>query len=467
MNLTRYFFVLAVLLGITLGGCATVLPEKSLPDRLEYTETIKNQYHADHQWWKGYNDPKLNRLVELALANNIEFAQTALTLKTAMYQAKLSQLDLFPTLSGSAGAATGRNLYENDSFSQTFSGELGLSYEADVWGKIRDLADAALLEYQATALDRETVRLALVNSVVDVYYNLAYLDGAIAATLKNLENYKEMAAIIHVQYANGKTDVIESLQISQSILSTENSLITYRTQMKENEQTLRNLLNLKPSDSLDEVWPDLMTVTSLDVDLDVPMAVLAERPDLKASETRLQKAFKNFSAEQKSWYPSVSLGGYLRSSADKFGDTLEFPLLGGSLSVNLPFLSWNTVKTRVNISKTEYESALLDFESAITTALNEVAYYYDAYLGSKQTASNTREKYAADTKVRDWYDIRYKSGRVELKDLLESINTVNSSWMDMLSIRYQCIRYENMIYKAMAGRYEAVEDDSTAMFSVE
>lgn len=438
-------------------GCAGVqYQDDPLPVQLNYTEDVAANYIADANWWRAYNDIQLNLLVEKALTNNIDLAQSALTMQRAMYQANLSELDLFPTLAGETGASTGRDLYRHDTFSdnRNFSGELSLKYELDLWGKLRNYADADAFEFQATYFDMESVRLALINSVVDVYFNLAYLNGAVNATADSLTNYRQMQTITNAKYTGGKTDVLESLQILQTIKNYENDLLTYQTQIKDNEQVLRNLLNLKPNDRLEIHYPDMLTVMPLAVDLDVPLAVLANRPDLKASELRLQKAFKNLEAQNKSWYPSVTLKTVISSSDDNLGNTLDFPVILGSVSISLPFLSWNTVQTNINISQTDYESARLDFESAINTALNEVAYYYAAYVNSAAVLSNTRTKYVADIQIMELYDNRYNSGKVEFKDLLDSMNTVNSSQLALLSENYQLIKYENMIYKAMAGRVQ-------------
>lgn len=450
----------AALCLLALTGCAAnVKTVEPLSRQLNYTPAVAQAYTVDSEWWKAHNDGELNRVVDLALTNNIDLAQSALTMQKAMYQANLSELDLFPTLSSSGLASASRATYRSDEFSnnRSFSGELGLSYELDLWGKIRDNADASAFTYKATIYDLESTRLALINSVVDVYYNLAYLHAAVTATEENLTNYRQMEGIVNAKYTNGKTDALESLQMSQTIITYENDLVDYRTQIKDNEQTLRNLLNLKPEDALNVNWPDMLAVTPLEVDLDVPMAVLAERPDLKASEAYLSSAFKSLEAQNKSWYPTVSLKTALSSDADKIENTLDFPILMGSVSVNLPFLSWNTVKNNIKISETDYESARLNFESAINTALNEVAYYYYAYSNSRQLFANTSEKYDADVKIQALYDSRHQNGKVELKDLLDSINTVNSSRISLINENYQLIKYENMLYKTLAGRYTTSE----------
>jgi NodT family efflux transporter outer membrane factor (OMF) lipoprotein len=440
---------------IVLTACSAVThDENTLVNLVGYADNATDNFTVDADWWKAYNDAELNKLVDLALANNIDYAQSAINIDLALYQANLAGLDLYPTLSGSLGASANKDLTGSESFNKSFSGELGLNYELDLYGKIRDSQDIQQLEYEATIFDRETARLTLINSVVDVYFNLTYLEAAQIIAEANLTNTKALYDIVNAKYIYGKSDSSELLQAEQALISADDNLISIEDQIKSAEQSLRNLLNIQPADLLDPQYADIMTVTPIGVNLDVPLAVLAERPDLKAGELRLLRSFKNVNIQTKGWYPSVSLRSSLGSSADNIGETFNFPMFGLGLSVNLPFLSWNTVRTNVKISEKEYESALLGFEGTVNTALNEVAYYYYAYETSRLLSTNSLKTYEKDKQLTAYYDVRYRSGKIELSELLNAINNERNSQRNLLNNIYQMIKYENMTYKAMAGRYE-------------
>ncbi|WP_392564916.1 TolC family protein [Orbus wheelerorum] len=450
---------LVLLCSFILVGCSnSSYQQNSLTSQLSYTPQVANDYLVDQKWWQAYQDPQLDKLIEQGLANNIDLAQSLLTMQKAMYEANLSKVDLYPTLSGDLGATTSRNTYKHDSFNKnrSFSGELSLSYELDVLQKLHDSADANVAKYQASQFDVDNVRLTLINSIIDVYYNLAYLNAAITATQSSLTNYQQMNNVTSAKYYKGKTDELDLLQIVQSIKSDENSLLTYQTQLKENEQTLRNLLNLKPSDQLNLNYPDMTMIKPLAVDLDIPLSVLANRPDLKASELRLEAAFKDLAAQNKSWYPAITLKTAISSSDNNIGNTFDFPVLLGSISISLPFLDWDRVSNNIHISETDYQTAQLNFENSINTALNEVAYYYQAYNNNRIILDNSQQQFTANVKIMQLYDKRYQSGKSEFKDYLDSINTVNSSKINLINEHYQLIKDENMVFKAMAGRYHNI-----------
>ena len=172
------FNILLFTTTLLVSGCATVSPYPSdTADELNYTREVREKYKANADWWKEYGSSELNRLVDLALANNPDYLKAAININKELYNLNLTTADLFPTLSGNLNTSSQRRIDTGDNFSNSFSGEAGLSYELDLYGKIRKLQSAQEFEYQATIMDKETARLSLINSVVDLYFNLEYLQN--------------------------------------------------------------------------------------------------------------------------------------------------------------------------------------------------------------------------------------------------------------------------------------------------
>ena len=165
---------------------------------------------------------------------------------------------------------------------------------------------------------------------------------------------------------------------------------------------------------------------NLGVNMGVPLSVLAKRPDLQASQYRLEKSFKNLEAENKNWYPSISLNGALGSSSNKARTTFDFPFVLGSVSIDLPFLDWNRVKNNIKISEADYQLALVDFHDTLNQAVNEVGYYYTAYAKALNSYDNTEQNYLNAIEITKYYQTRYNSGKIEFKDYLEAIHKQNS-----------------------------------------
>lgn len=444
--------LLALLLG--LAGCVSDKhPPENLSWELGYTNSVRQQYAVDGKWWSQYNNANINRLVNTALANNPDYIKAAININKELYNLNLRTSDLFPTLSGELGASSQRAAFKSDHSANNFSGELGLSYEADLYGKIRDARTAQEFEYKATVMDRETAKLSLVYSVIDLYFNLEYLNNSMNLTRENINFYHKVESITQAKHTSGKIDGLELAQARQNLLSEQRRLLEIETQFREMEQSLRNILMIGPGQDLGIRYSNILNQRVLNVNVDVPLAVLANRPDLNASQYRLEKAFKNLEAEEKNWYPGLSVRGAMSSSSNKAARTFDVPYAFGSISVSLPFLDWNRVKNNIRISEADYQISLVDFLDALNQALNEVAYYYFAYQKSVQIFNNTQQNINKAAEITAYYKIRYDSGKAEFKDYLEALNTENSLRKDLVQQKYQIIKYENYVYKAMAGRY--------------
>ncbi|WP_032092712.1 toxin/drug exporter TdeA [Necropsobacter rosorum] len=444
----------AVTLSTVLIGCANIDDsyKASQLDFQQYEELTK-QYNIQENWWTLYRDPQLNRLVEQALANNKDLAKAAISVNSALYNANLVGADLVPSFSGSTTSSAQKNIKTGGNSTIVHKGALEVSYTLDLWRRLADAASAAEWTYAATAQDLENTRVSLINSVIVTYYQLAYLNDAIAVTNQTIDYYAQINRIMQNKLTQGVADSASTDQAQQSVLTARNTLISYQTQKKTAEQTLRNLLNLKPNDVLQVNYPHIMEVKNVGVNLNVPLSTIANRPDVKGYQYRLNSAFKDAKAMQKSWFPTVTLGGSLGSSGDKVNNAFNTPLAGGTLGISLPFLSWNTVKWNVKISEAAYETALVNFEQSITSALNDVDTNYFAYNQARQNLSNLQQTHDYNVRITQYYRNRYNAGISELKDWLNAANTEKSSQLSILNAKYSLIQSENAVYSSMGGYY--------------
>ena len=456
-------FAFTLIAAITLSACSNMSSDGSLQKvqlNFQQYQEITKQFQINEQWWKGYQDAELNRLVEMALANNIDLAKSAIAMNKALYNANLVGADLVPSFSGEgqssvskgAGSASTNSVSTGTS---TTSHQLGfnLSYTLDLWRRLADTASASEWEYKATEEDLKATRLSLINSVISSYYNLAYYQDAVKMAEENVKSYEQITRILTNKLNVGSIDQLSVAQAQQSTLSAQNTLINLKSAQKTAEQTLRNLLNLKPNEPLAVRYPSLLAVKLQDIDLNVPVSAIANRPDITASLHRLQSAFKSLTATEKSWFPTITLGGSLSSSAAKADRVADNQVLGGSLSFNLPFLDWYTVKNNIKLSEESYNLAKLNYEQTLTSALNEIDTYYYAYQQSKAGFSNLQKKYDYDKRISGYYKNRYDQGISELSDWLSALNTERSSALSLLENKYNIIKTENAVYQAMAGKY--------------
>lgn len=435
---------------LLVSGCAT--RDYQIPPQGILSENqIQENFTIDREWWKQYHDPSLNKLVDMALERNIDLARSTITVNKALYQARQFGADLVPTFSGS-GDASSRTALDSGTATRSFNASFGLAYELDLWGRLRDSTSAQVWEYHATEQDREATKLALINSLVNTWYSMAYTSRALELSRESLGYYERLLRIMQEKFQSGQTDGLDPAQTEQSLLAQKTTVLTLEEDLRAEKQTLRDLLNLRPEEEPDLPLPDLLAVKVPTVDLNVPVAALGARPDVNAAEFRLLSSFRNQSAARADLFPSLSIGGTLGAAASSGSDLFQSSFINGLISLNLPFLDWNRVKWNVKIAEAEFEDAKLSFQRSITTALNEVYRYYSSLDNAEQQFENIRKKYDTDLRVEAYRKARYEQGADELKDWLEALKALNDSRLSVLERKYGVISASNAIWQAMGGR---------------
>lgn len=436
---------------LSLSGCG-LYSTAELKEDIIPADRIAERFSLNREWWKLYEDPDLDGLVNIALERNIDLARSALAINKALYQANILGAELVPTFSADTSAQSTRDLNSGGS-QRSFQSQLEISYELDLWQKLRNAASAQEWEYAATIEDRNAARLALISSVADTYFELRYLNEAIGATKASIARYERLFFLTREKYLLGKVAKIEPLQAEQSLLSARGNLASLQTEKSVAEQTLRDLLNLRPGEEPAIAAQGLLSAKSVEINLDVPVSALSERPDISAAEARLQSAFKSLQSEKASWYPTVTVGAAVGASSDHASSYFDVPFLLGTVKVAFPFLQWNTLRWNIKISEADFETARLDFIESVTTALNEVSAAYASVLNAREQLDSILAKHEKDLQISEYYRNRYDVGSAEFKDYLEALNTEDSSLISALNAKYALIRYENLVYKAMGGRY--------------
>lgn len=444
--------IILIALGVILGSCSNLKKDyQNIDSEIKTYKELSKNYNIDSRWWESYGDEQLNNLIELGLKNNSDLAKAAININKALYQAKIIGSDLVPEFSGNLSSSASKNIESGGNSNIDHSGSFNISYEVDLWQRLRDMKDAQEWEYKATIEDYEKTKLTLINSIIDSYFSIIYLENYIEINKNMSKNYSDIEKIVDNKLRYGTVDILDKKQAEREVIRSNNTLISYEKDKKEQESLLRNLLNFKPDDELKIEYRDILKVKNLRVNLDVPLNIVANRPDIKSYEYRLKNAFKDAVASEKQLYPNITISSALSSSSDKFNNTLKTPVALGSVSINLPFLNWNEIKWNIKISRAEYEEAKLNFQQGIVTALNEIDYNYFLYVKEQENYINLKNINEYDNEIAINYERKYENGKVELREWLLSLNDEASSRLNIINSKYQLIKIENTIYQSIGG----------------
>ena len=443
-----------ILAAFLLGGCAvTQINENYEQILLKDDANLTANFRLEREWWRGYNELALNELISLALKNNIDLAKSAIAVNKALAQAGVLQADLVPSFNANLGAETGKNIKTGGSWNESYKSGISLSYEIDLWRKLANSADAAMWEANATKYDLEAARLALVNSVVDAYFEAKYQKESINLYEKTLKNYEELEAIIKAKFELGKEEELSLKQVKSSVISAKNRILNASKSLDAAEKTLRNLLNVRPEFELN-LSGNLSDISPQGVNLNVPLYVIGARPDLQAAISRIKEALLGVKVSQKSFYPSITVGAGLGGSGDSASEGLKLNFLSGNIAINLPFLNYSKLKSKLKISELEFEAMKLNYAQTLTTALNEIDANYKNLQKDEAVLRNLNENLRNLSSISDIYKLKYDYGKTELKNYLEAQNSLLEGRIGALAQKYKILQDEIGIYKATAGKAE-------------
>ena len=443
-----------ILAALLLGGCAvTQINENYEQILLKEDANLTTNFRLEREWWRGYNEPRLNELISLALKNNIDLAKSAIAVNKALAQAGVLQADLVPSFNANLGAETGKNIKTGGSWNESYKSGISLSYEIDLWRKLANSADAAMWEANATKYDLEAARLALVNSIADAYFEAKYQKESINLYEKTLKNYEELEAIIKAKFELGKEEELSLKQVKSSVISAKNRILNAAKSLDAAEKTLRNLLNVRPEFELN-LSGNLSDISPQGVNLNVPLYVIGARPDLQAAISRIKEALLGVKVSEKNFYPSITVGAGLSGSGDSASEGLKLNFLSGNIAINLPFLNYSKLKSKLKISELEFEAMKLNYAQTLTTALNEIDANYKNLQKDEAVLRNLNENLRNLSSISDIYKFKYDYGKTELKNYLEAQNSLLEGRIGMLAQKYKILQDEIGIYKAAAGRAE-------------
>ena len=441
-----------ILAAFLLGGCAVTQINENY-EQILLKEDASADIKINREWWTGYGEARLNELIELALKNNIDLAKSAVAVNKALAQAGVLQADLVPSFNANLGAETGKNIKTGGSWSESYKSGISLSYEIDLWRKLANSADAAMWEANATKYDLQAARLALINSVADAYFEAKYQKESINLYEKTLKNYEELEAIIKAKFELGKEEELSLKQVKSSVISAKNRILNASKSLDEAEKTLRNLLNVRPEFDLN-LSGNFSDIQPQGVNLNVPIYVIGARPDLQAAISRIKEALLGVKVSEKNFYPSITVGAGLSGSGDSVSEGLKLNFLSGNIAINLPFLNYSKLKSKLKISELEFETMKLNYEQTLITALNEIDAGYKNLQKDEAVLRNLNENLRNLSSISDIYKLKYDYGKTELKNYLEAQNSLLEGRISLIAQKYKILQDEIGIYKAAAGKAE-------------
>jgi|SRR5882672_183872 len=456
-------------LAAALAACSSlgpdyVRPETDLPT--DWKDAPADGTRAqDAEWWKVYGDRVLDRLVAEALANNANLAVAVARVEEARAIVSVTAADQQPQVGASAErrrtqfsqraplpVPPGTSTRQSDT-----RVSLDVSYEIDLWGKLRNATKAARADLLATEAAQETVRVTLTADVARGYFALRSLDGQLAATRRAVASRGESLAMQKRRFEVGDISEFEYRQLEAELAADRAQVPPLEQQRAQQENALAVLLGRSPRAIYESTFDagsdsDDQTV-GIAVPSGIPSDLLMHRPDLVQAEQSLIAANARISVARAAYFPSISLTGYLGSESVALSDLFTGPAGIGqaALALGQPIYQGGRLEAQVKVASARERQALAQYQLAVQNAFREVRDALVAQLKARERLDAERDRAAALTIALRFARLRYENGlssQLEVLDAERNLLAAEQNRVDALRAQRAAIAD---LFKALGG----------------
>jgi multidrug efflux system outer membrane protein len=437
-------------------GPKTSRPETEIPDRFSVGSSIIDTSGEilSLKWFRFFGDSILVQLVDTALKNNYDLKVATARMEQARAIYGISRSYQYPAIDFSAGAQRNNpsNVPEVAGPINNFSGLAGVSWELDLWGKIRHSKRAALDEYLASAEAQKAVQCALVSDVASLYFRLRDADQKLGIARRTAESRRASLQILRDQYEKGYVAELDVLQVEQLLRDAEAAIPSFALQVSVSENALNVLMGRNPSvvarGLLNGKQPEAPPIPS-----GLPASLLENRPDVRYAEFRYLAESERVGVAVAERFPAVSLTGFLGVASPELSDFLTADAITWQVAGGLtgPLINFGRNKRRVEAQRKAAEIAMYEYRKTFLEALTEVedALRACSLLGDELTARESQV--IAARKALLLSQARYDNGYTSYLEVLDAQRSLFSSELAESTVQQQRLNAYVQLYKALGG----------------
>jgi multidrug efflux system outer membrane protein len=455
---------LVVMPALFLSGCLTVGPDYSRPNLAPpanyrfVQDTSQAATLSDLKWWEVFDDPALQDLIRAAIANNLDLQAAIARVDIARAQAGIAKAPLYPwvdgVVTGSVRKTAGDSTLNTDEIRGSASYGLQLSWEIDLFGRVRRQSEAAFALYLASEQGRRSVLVTLVGDVAAAYFRLRQLDLELDIARRTLAINDQTVTYFRNRLDGGVSNRLEVDRIVANRAATAAQIPQIEQDIATQENALSALLGRPPGPITRMVLgPDTQPPT---IPPGMPASLLERRPDVVGAEQRLVSANANVGAAKALFYPNISLTSFLGGIS---GDLTS--LLGRSGSawsvdpgVLQPIFQGGRIKRNYEAAQAQYAEALAQYRQSAINAYREVA---DALVTIQKLSAIRQEREVAVTSLQDASELardRYSSGLASYLEILNADQQLFTEQLLLAQTRGAELQARTDLYRALGGGWQ-------------
>lgn len=458
----------SVALLAALSGCS-LIPDyqrpqapvaASWPQGEAYAARDAEQRAAQLGWREFFRDPALQQLIDVALQNNRDLRVAALNVDAYRALYRVQRADLLPVVSADGAGTRTRmpgdlNMTGEPAISSQYSATFGVSWELDMFGRLRSLRDQALEEYFASEAAQRSTQISLIASVANAWLTLQADQALLQVTRDTLKTYEESFGLTQRSFDVGVASALELRQARSAVDSARVSIEQYTRLVAQD----RNALVLLLGQSIPAQLPTsegLARAQLAELPVGLPSDLLQQRPDILQAEHQLKAVNASIGAARAAFFPRISLTGAAGSASRELSGLFD----GGSgywnfaPSISVPIFNAGQLRANLDYATISRNIQVAEYEKAIQTAFREVAD------GLAAQATYTRQVQAQRDLLKtseDYYNLaerRYRTGVDSYLTLLDAQRQLFGVQQQLISDRLAQMVSEVNLFKALGGGWQ-------------
>jgi multidrug efflux system outer membrane protein len=414
---------------------------------------------ARETWWQIYGDPLLNDLQERARTANQDLKAAVARVDQARAAARISEADRLPRIDLDPALSRGRTpdalaALERGFTSTVLSVPFDLSYEVDLWGRVRRSVEAATAEYQATAADFENIRLTLHADVARNYFALRALDDEIALLQRTVELRRQNLRLVDSLFRNGQVSRLDVARAETEVATAEADAAGLRRRRADFEHAIAVLVGEAVANF--SLPPAPLDLEPPAVAPGLPSYLLERRPDIAAAERQMMAANARIGVARAAFFPRVSLTGSAGWASDELSSLFNWGNRAWALGpfISLPVFDAGRNRAGLEGARAAWEESVANYRQQVLVAFSEVE---DALSDLHHLADQSAALQQAVASARDAEELsgkRYRAGLVSYLEVVVSERTALLTEQLATQVQGQRLQASVSLIKALGGGWE-------------
>ena len=453
---------LASALAAALAGCTALAPPYERPPapvdtRFPGAPSADAAPVTDIDWRQFFTDARLQQLIALSLQGNRDLRLAALAIEQARAQAAVRDADRWPGVS--AGVAGSQAPTATGSSNRLYTAGVQVTaWEVDLFGRLRDLSDAAAAQVLANVEARKAVQVSLVAAVATTHVALAADEELLRVTRAALATREASLKLVRLRVDNGASSALD-LRQAESLLEAARVALAQATRQRALDE---NALALLVGQPLPATLPPARPIAAPglpDLPVGLPSDVLLRRPDVRQSEQGLVAANANIGAARAAFFPRITLTASAGIASGDLAGLFTGPHLAWAFVPQLlqPLFDAGRNQANLQLAQTAREVAVLQYERTLQQAFREVADVLAGRATLGEQAAAQRRLVQAEAARSDLVELRYRNGAASHLELLDAQRSLLAAQQALVLVQAQQAQNAITLYKVLGGGWTAAD----------